>query len=68
MRLLELKEMQDKLGDLLAEERHQIWCGDFNALTREDYDEATWEDIGRIRRQNRWESPQTELTKKVRTG
>ena len=39
----------------------QIWCGDFNALTREDYSEAEWNRVGRVRAANNWESPRTEV-------
>lgn len=65
LRLTELDEMTKKLSDLFSSDSHQIWTGDFNALTREDYDESTWEEIATVRRNNSWESPKTELTEKV---
>ncbi len=43
-----------------------MWAGDFNALTREDYDTERWDEIAEVRSLNSWESPQTELTGKVR--
>ena len=65
LRHRELNEMSFKLSDLLEGGRDQIWCGDFNALTREDYDQKTWDEIAAVRRNNRWESPQTGLTSRV---
>jgi len=44
----------------------QIWTGDFNALTREDYSDSVWEDISNIRQVNSWESPQVKLTNKIK--
>ena len=43
----------------------QIWTGDFNALSKEDYSEEQWNNITGIRKQNRWELPKTDLTKKA---
>ena len=36
----------------------QIWTGDFNALTREDYSEQEWERVGEVRARECWEKPQ----------
>ena len=44
----------------------QIWTGDFNALTREDYSDSVWEDISNVRHVNSWESPQVKLTNKIK--
>ena len=44
----------------------QIWTGDFNALTKEDYSPAFWDEVSRIRENNRWELPQTDLTREVK--
>ena len=65
MRLAEFGEVAKKLEDLFKQNCYQIWTGDFNALTKTDYDETTWEEIARIRAKNRWESPQTTLTTEV---
>ena len=54
-----------KLDDLFQSGSHQIWTGDFNALTKEDYSDEEWEDIARVRARNLWERPHTELTDKV---
>jgi hypothetical protein len=43
----------------------QIWTGDFNALTREDYSENQWKELSDVRHKNCWEQPLTELTTKV---
>ena len=39
-----------------------VWMGDFNALTKDDYTKAEWSEIADIRARNFWESPVTELT------
>ena len=66
LRHAELKEATTKLKDLFSKRKHQIWTGDFNALTKSDYDEPTWNEIARIRKKNNWESPQTSLTTEVK--
>ena len=43
----------------------QIWTGDFNALTKEDYPTSLWEEVANVRALNRWEAPVTQLTTKV---
>ncbi len=69
-RLEELKEMKHKMSELLdsMSDKYLIWTGDFNALTREDYDEHTWQRITNVRAKNMWELPQTELTTEVLTA
>jgi len=42
-----------------------IFVGDFNALTKDDYTDKEWKQITKIRKDNRWESPQTELMKMI---
>ncbi|MEO1273370.1 MAG: hypothetical protein AAFX99_35240, partial [Myxococcota bacterium] len=44
----------------------EIWVGDFNALTREDYNASAWRDIVAVRKRNRWEAPQTAATEWMR--
>lgn len=44
-----------------------IFTGDFNALTRADYSESEWSEIGQIRSQNLWEECFSEITDKMRT-
>mmetsp|Transcript_12015 Transcript_12015/g.22979 ORF Transcript_12015/g.22979 Transcript_12015/m.22979 type:complete len:267 (-) Transcript_12015:340-1140(-) len=39
--------------------------GDFNALTRSDYNTPEWREIVRIRELNNWEAPVTDLTDRV---
>jgi len=46
--------------------RARIWAGDFNALTREDYSVVEWKRIATVRKQNRWEVPQTSLTARLK--
>ena len=50
---------------MFDENAKQIWTGDFNALTKEDYIEEGWTQVYNIRQRNSWELPQTDLTAKV---
>ena len=75
-RLNEIDLIHQVLANALTEEDHkageasdrpmQIWTGDFNALTREDYNDQEWDEISAVRQQNHWESPKVALTNKVR--
>ena len=64
-RLEEEREVHAKLGGLFQAGEAQVWLGDFNALTREDYYQETWDEIARVREANSWESPRVELTRQV---
>ena len=55
------------LEPVFKENHFQIWTGDFNALTREDYNNEKWNHITGVRKQNGWELPKTELTTQVST-
>ena len=57
-----------ELGQIEKQKKNcgQIWVGDFNSLTREDYDEDYWEDIARVRRENFWEPPRTAVTSQMK--
>ena len=66
IRLKEIESIKEKLDTFLSAESSQIWTGDFNALTKEDYAETEWEMIASVRKKNNWESPQTNVTKKVK--
>ena len=63
MRMQEMKKLQLNLQEIFLNKGAQIWTGDFNSLTKEDYDEEAWEDITRVRRQNNWELPMTEVSR-----
>lgn len=39
-----------------------VWMGDFNALTRTDYDESEWREVAAVRARSDWEAPVSELT------
>lgn len=65
-RLREEEGLHVQLTRLFTENKPQIWTGDFNALTREDYGDEEWAEIASIREKNSWESPQTDLTTKER--
>lgn len=68
IRLKEIEAIKKKLDSFLPNPNSQIWAGDFNALTQEDYTEEEWEKIADIRKQNQWESPQIDVTKRVIIG
>ena len=48
-RMTELAWMEADLKQLFTDNCYQIWTGDFNSLTREDYDDVTWESIAKVR-------------------
>ena len=48
-RMKEISDLEKCLENVFKEEGCQIWTGDFNCLTREDYDDKTWADIARVR-------------------
>jgi len=64
-RIREVKDVERSLEKVFAEEGCQIWTGDFNCLTREDYDDKTWGDIARVRRENSWEPPRTAVAEEM---
>ena len=43
----------------------QLWLGDFNALTREDYTQKQWEAIAAERSKSYWEEPRTEVSQRI---
>ena len=47
-RMKEISDLEKCLENVFKEEGCQIWTGDFNCLTREDYDDKTWADIARV--------------------
>ena len=65
-RLSEIESIKKHLDPVFREDHCQIWAGDFNALTKEDYSESSWNNITEVRKRNCWESPKVELTTKVR--
>ena len=64
-RLWEIKDIRQALDTIFEEDRCQIWTGDFNALTIDDYTQDELKEIAKIREQNSWEAPRSELTKKI---
>ena len=60
-RMSELRKMKDQLELLFNAKEPQVWTGDFNSLTREDYSDEAWEDLSQVRRNNHWEMPQTKV-------
>ena len=66
-RLSEIKGIKNALdkANVNDDSYCQIWTGDFNALTREDYSPEEWAEITNVRQKNSWELPKTELTTQV---
>lgn len=61
---LRLREMS-KILRAAPHSKPTLLCGDFNALTRNDYDLETWQNIANIRSKNAWEAPVTKLTDRL---
>jgi len=64
-RMRELAAIRKTLDPIFEQKSAQFWVGDFNSLAREDYDEEYWSEIVRIRKQNSWEPPKTQVTSKM---
>jgi len=67
-RLSEIKGIKNALdkANVYDDNYCQIWTGDFNALTKEDYSPEEWAEITNVRQKNSWELPKTELTTQVK--
>ncbi|TRY75064.1 hypothetical protein TCAL_00629 [Tigriopus californicus] len=65
-RLKEMEFLQKKIFDTIQDSEFKILCGDFNALTQEDYTTKEFKEISFIRDRNSWESPQMKVTKMVK--
>jgi len=46
----------------------QIWCGDYNALTRNDWSSGEWADIAATRLLNAWEAPVSDVSTVMTSG
>lgn len=66
-RMNELKTIETRLKLLLEKQAPQIWTGDYNSLTREDYTDSQWESVVEVRKRNSWESPKTQVTSHMKT-
>ena len=49
------------MTNIFQQNETQIWAGDFNSLTREDYTDKEWDILTRVRQNNGWEQPRTEV-------
>ena len=65
-RLNEIVSIRNSLNDIFEKNTPQIWTGDFNALTKEDYSSDHWNEITEVRAKDNWELPQTDLTEKIK--
>ena len=44
-RVKELTNMESELAGIFEAKVYQMWAGDFNSLTKEDYSVERWDDI-----------------------
>ena len=70
IRLKEIRTIKQKLDSLLPQPETigssmHIWAGDFNALTKENYNDNQWSQITKVRLDNKWESPQKDVMQEV---
>ena len=49
IRLKEMERIGSYLKKLFEDNVCQVWTGDFNSLTQDDYDAEKWEDIAAVR-------------------
>ncbi len=61
-RMNEIRKIEARLKPLFDAQAAQIWTGDYNSLTKEDYSEAEWEAVAEVRKRNSWEPPKTIVT------
>ena len=54
-RLNEIVSIRNSLNDIFEKNTPQIWTGDFNALTKEDYSSDHWNEITEVRAKDNWE-------------
>jgi endonuclease/exonuclease/phosphatase family metal-dependent hydrolase len=61
---IRLRELNDilKKAKLHTDNYQSILLGDFNALTKNDYNDKKWNDIHKIREKGKWELPVHQLT------
>ena len=60
-RMSEVRKMKEQLDPCFKVNEPQVWTGDFNSLTREDYSEVAWKEITQVRMNNNWELPKTQV-------
>eukprot|EP00092_Neocalanus_flemingeri_P007977 GFUD01008607.1.p1 GENE.GFUD01008607.1~~GFUD01008607.1.p1 ORF type:complete len:245 (-),score=49.95 GFUD01008607.1:7-741(-) len=64
-RIKEVENVTKNLVNIIKREEAQIWAGDFNSLTKEDYTEKEWKVLTKVRENNSWEDPKTEVSNKM---
>ena len=62
----EVETLRRRLSKHFDSNAAQIWTGDFNALTKEDYTAEQWQEVTNVRARNSWELPMTGVTTEVR--
>ena len=59
------ENIANNLTNIFRNNEPQIWTGDFNSLTKEGYTQKEWNVLTRVRENNGWEEPKTEMTKMI---
>jgi endonuclease/exonuclease/phosphatase family metal-dependent hydrolase len=65
-RLEQIRAIRQELDNIFTSDHCQIWTGDYNALTKEDYTGQNWQNITDIRARNGWELPQIDVTSRMK--
>lgn len=65
-RLEQLEFIRKNVLNTITDSNYHLMCGDFNALTKEDYSVEEFEQVTLVRSRNSWETPKMDLTKKVK--
>ena len=66
VRIKEYQQMLQMIEDNDFIQLPLVLLGDFNALTKSDYDDERWNEIKEIRQNNKWELPMTDLTDMIK--
>jgi len=65
LRSEEISRISEDLKPLFRMEKPQLWCGDFNTLSRGDYSDNEWEEIVTIRRNNGRKAPKNDVIEAI---
>jgi len=65
-RMKEIIQIKKHLKCLNADAA-QVWAGDFNALTLEDYSESVLNEVTSVRRKNQWEPPKNDVSNAMKS-
>ena len=61
LRQEDIQRISEDLDPLIKTSQPQLWMGDFNTLSREDYSDQEWNNIVRIRQDNGRQAPSSKV-------